>query len=282
MGLNGLGRCLVAGTLCLVGSLYSLPETKAGVVMTSVTDRNVYTPGDLVNVKVGLDNTNHPGEVFSAEYVLQVPSFFGNVSKGPPSTNGFFPNPKFFEVIDWPGRLSGVVDSGVGVSNTNGFIGEYTFSTIGATLGEYTLGLTHTNVYDHNVDLQPIDVQNGEIVITYPGDANLNYQVTIGDVTILAENFGKTGGWQQGDFTRDGLVSIGDLTILAENFGAGNYSSLSSSVPTPSTFVAGLTLLGLAGLSGRGRGKKQGLIGRIYQSGLRDSGLGVGIIGANH
>ena len=261
MGLNGLGRCLVAGTLCLVGFLYSLPETKAGVVMTSVTDRNVYTPGDLVNVKVGLDNTNHPGEVFSAEYVLQVPSFFGNVSKGPPSTNGFFPNPKFFEVIDWPGRLSGVVDSGVGVSNTNGFIGEYTFSTIGATLGEYTLGLTHTNVYDHNVDLQPIDVQNRKFVFSnFVGDVDLDGDVDIGDVTRMALGFNQLGGYSQGDLTGDGLVSIGDLGLMADEFGKGinpiplsgeGYSSVSS-VPAPTTFAL-VGAVGLAWLAGRKR-----------------------------
>ena len=254
MGLKGLGRCIFAGSLGLVASLYFPPETKAAVVMSSVTNRDVYTPGDLINVKVRLDNTNHVGEVFSAEYILGVSSFLQEEFRGPPSTNGFFPEPPFFRVIDRAGRLSGMVDSGVGVSNTNGFIAEYTFSTIGAPVGPFTLELTHTNVYDHNVNLQSLIVQNGEIKITYPGDASLNYQVSIGDVTILAENFGQPGGWEQGDFTREGFVSIGDLTILAENFGAGqaqgNY--LANVVPAPSTFVSGLAFLGL-GLSSRRR-----------------------------
>src|SRR3989344_329220 len=222
MGLKGLGRCIFAGSLGLVASLYFPPETKAAVVMSSVTNRDVYTPGDLINVKVRLDNTNHVGEVFSAEYILGVSSFLQEEFRGPPSTNGF--------------------------------IAEYTFSTIGAPVGPFTLELTHTNVYDHNVNLQSLIVQNGEIKITYPGDASLNYQVSIGDVTILAENFGQPGGWEQGDFTREGFVSIGDLTILAENFGAGqaqgNY--LANVVPAPSTFVSGLAFLGL-GLSGRRR-----------------------------
>ena|SRR3989344_1305490 len=287
MGLNGLGRCLAVGAL-LAGFLYSPPETKAGVVMTSVTDRDVYTPGSSMNLNIRLDSTNYPGSVAATQYFLTFP-----IPLESPSSVVSIPNyfdDLFFQSVGFR-KLSGLVAPDAGPTGREGPLTDNSFIVpLNATPGEYSFDLDRSlsgvegiaSVYDLDANLLPLIVQNNEIVITYPGDANLNYQVTIGDVTILAENFGRFGGWEQGDFTGDGLVSIGDLTILAENFGAGNYSSLSSSVPAPSTFVAGLTLLGLAGLSGRGRGKKQGLIGRIYQSGLRDSGLGVGIIGANH
>ncbi len=57
------------------------------------------------------------------------------------------------------------------------------------------------------------------ILQTFFGDASLDRQVSIGDLTLLAENFGGPGGWASGDFTGDGQISIGDLTLLAENFG---------------------------------------------------------------
>ena len=259
--LGNLGKYAIPGVVAGALALTSPIDSQADVVMRTEASPYISKPGDTITIRVGLDNTNHPGEVFSAEYVLQVPSFFGNVSKGPPSTNGFFPNPKFFEVIDWPGRLSGVVDSGVGVSNTNGFIGEYTFSTIGATLGEYTLGLTHTNVYDHNVDLQPIDVQNRKFVFSnFVGDVDLDGDVDIGDVTRMALGFNQLGGYSQGDLTGDGLVSIGDLGLMADEFGkvinpiplsGEGYSSVSS-VPAHTTFAL-VGAVGLAGLAGRKR-----------------------------
>jgi len=258
MELKNLGKGVVAGSLGLVGSLYSPPEVGADVVMRTEAVQYVSQPG-IRTFRVGLDNTNHLGEVFSAEYILGLPlglsSFFQEISRGPPLVNGFFSTPKFFEVIAEPGRLSGMVDSGVGVLNTNGFIAEYTFDTTGAPLGVYTLGLTHTNVYDHNVDLQPLSVVNKEFVFGNVGDVNFDTEVTIGDVSRLALNFGLPGGYSQGDLNGDGTVGIGDLGLMAEHFGDGvpvsfsglNYSSLSSAVPLPSAGLMGG--LGLACLS---------------------------------
>lgn len=84
---------------------------------------------------------------------------------------------------------------------------------------------THDPFYDLTGDsLVTIADMDEEVLVilgTFYGDANLDLRVSIGDLTILAENFNGTGGWAQGDFTGNGIISIGDLTILAENFGAG-------------------------------------------------------------
>ncbi len=84
---------------------------------------------------------------------------------------------------------------------------------------------THDPFYDLTGDslVTIADVDEEVLVIlgTFYGDANLSGTVSIGDLTILAENFNGMGGWAQGDFTGNGVISIGDLTILAENFGAG-------------------------------------------------------------
>jgi hypothetical protein len=53
-----------------------------------------------------------------------------------------------------------------------------------------------------------------------PGDANLDGMVDVGDLGILAANYGGSNkNWLQGDFNGDGLVDVGDLGILAANYG---------------------------------------------------------------
>jgi hypothetical protein len=59
-----------------------------------------------------------------------------------------------------------------------------------------------------------------------PGDANKDGMVDVGDLGILAANYGGTGkAWEQGDFNGDTLVDVGDLGILAANYGSSNFSS---------------------------------------------------------
>jgi uncharacterized protein (DUF2141 family) len=59
-----------------------------------------------------------------------------------------------------------------------------------------------------------------------PGDANGDGAVDVGDLGILAANYGKTSGatWRMGDFNGDGAVDVGDLGILAANYGRGSQS----------------------------------------------------------
>jgi MYXO-CTERM domain-containing protein len=71
------------------------------------------------------------------------------------------------------------------------------------------------------------------------GDANLSTDVGFDDFVRLAENFGETGGWAEGDFDGDASVTFGDFVILAENFGV----SAAATVPEPAG--AGLAAAGL-------------------------------------
>ena len=53
-----------------------------------------------------------------------------------------------------------------------------------------------------------------------PGDANLDGAVDVGDLGILAANYGGANKtWAQGDFNGDKLVDVGDLGILAAHYG---------------------------------------------------------------
>lgn len=60
-----------------------------------------------------------------------------------------------------------------------------------------------------------------------PGDANGDRMVDVGDLGILAANYGGSGKtWAQGDFNGDGLVDVGDLGILAAHYGEGVSAAL--------------------------------------------------------
>jgi hypothetical protein len=61
---------------------------------------------------------------------------------------------------------------------------------------------------------------NSEVL---PGDANCDGTVDVGDLGILAANYGTTScvTWNLGDFSGDGAVDVGDLGILAAHYGQG-------------------------------------------------------------
>jgi hypothetical protein len=63
------------------------------------------------------------------------------------------------------------------------------------------------------------------------GDANKDCAVDVGDLGILAANYGTASGatWEKGDFNDDGAVDVGDLGILAAHYGEGSSSSLNFS-----------------------------------------------------
>lgn len=88
------------------------------------------------------------------------------------------------------------------------------------------------------------DYANQEVLVQAAllGDLTLDQIVNIGDLTILAPNFGlTTATWADGDFTGDGLVGIGDLTILAGNFGSSVISPSPTTVPEPASIPLLLT-----------------------------------------
>jgi len=85
------------------------------------------------------------------------------------------------------------------------------------------------------------------ILDTEYGDANLDGQVSVGDVGILAANFSSSmAGWAMGDFNGDGDVTVGDIGILANNY---NNATSSQPIPEPTSLI----LLGLASWACLGR-----------------------------
>jgi mannose/cellobiose epimerase-like protein (N-acyl-D-glucosamine 2-epimerase family) len=77
-----------------------------------------------------------------------------------------------------------------------------------------------------------------------PGDATADGLVDVGDLGVLAGNWGAVDalGWVDGDFNDDRIVDVGDLGILA-----GNWSQGTTGVPEPtSLLLAGGLLAGAA------------------------------------
>jgi hypothetical protein len=77
--------------------------------------------------------------------------------------------------------------------------------------------------YVFNRALAPVEVKILAGQTVTPGDANGDGKVDVGDLGILAANYGLTSGatWPKGDFNKDGKVDVGDLGILAANYGSG-------------------------------------------------------------
>jgi predicted aspartyl protease len=97
-------------------------------------------------------------------------------------------------------------------------------------------------------------------IIGIPGDANQDGLVNVGDLGILAGNYGASGyaSWTMGDFNHDGLVNVGDLGILAGNYGYGTAGGVTQfdpstvNIPEPITLV--LFSLGAGSVVFRKRG----------------------------
>ena len=117
-----------------------------------------------------------------------------------------------------------------------------------------------------------IAAADGGLVVSFaaPGDTNLDGQVNVFDLLAINSSgtFGssKPAAWSQGDFDYDGVASVFDLVAVSSSgvYLAGNYlpgtggtAARVASVPEPSVWFAGISLLALrAGLgdwSGWGR-----------------------------
>jgi hypothetical protein len=95
------------------------------------------------------------------------------------------------------------------------------------------------DLFKFNTDAPFVGATSDPVVLLSPGDANSDGKVDVGDLGILAANYGQSDkNWATGDFNNDGLVDVGDLGILAANYGTGTGA--------PLDFNADAVALGLA------------------------------------
>lgn len=145
---------------------------------------------------------------------------------------------ELFDVTDFHGRyvefddiVSLYPDSGVFGFSEIQFFGWPVNVNIDAVNAAVKAGSTE---YSYDLDgnglVQKADVDYlvETLLDTAYGDANLDRKVDVGDLGILAANYGNSGKtWGLGDFNGDGTVDVGDLGILAANYGAGTVSGSS-------------------------------------------------------
>jgi len=117
----------------------------------------------------------------------------------------------------------------------SGYVTEYPNAVIGGSVN-FTVGFGsgfQGEIYFDNVRIATVSSQyvtaydfESPVVTLHPGDANGDNMVDVGDLGILAANYGGSGKkWDEGDFNGDALVDVGDLGILAANYGYGTNPS---------------------------------------------------------
>jgi hypothetical protein len=134
--------------------------------------------------------------------------------------------------------------AGAGVSwNGTTMTARWDLSPVAIPIGHYTATLRASgirdvdgNMLDGNADGIPGDDFQLVAVKTFVGDAELNLDVAFGDFVIMANNFGRPGAWQDGNFTGDAVVDFNDFVALADNFGMKLEMSGSA---TAAAFAAG-------------------------------------------
>jgi uncharacterized protein (DUF2141 family) len=78
----------------------------------------------------------------------------------------------------------------------------------------------------YGVHVYKLNLPNNNLMYD-PGDANGDGAVDVGDLGILAANYGTVNNatWANGDFNGDGAVDVGDLGILAAHYGENSTNS---------------------------------------------------------
>lgn len=82
-----------------------------------------------------------------------------------------------------------------------------------------------------------------------PGDVDLDGDVDLADLSVLAASYGLSDGgvWTAGDFDLDGDIDLADLAVLAANYDEGSSAALTAFqsvvVPEPSALIASFCAL---------------------------------------
>jgi hypothetical protein len=99
-----------------------------------------------------------------------------------------------------------------GDGHTNAADIDYLFNHL--TSYAWTTDLNSDDTANHN----DVDTLVQTILGTQYGDSDLNGDVTLSDLATLAGNYGRSGGWADGDFTGNALVNFADLSLLLDHY----------------------------------------------------------------
>lgn len=116
---------------------------------------------------------------------------------------------------------------------------------------------------DENLVLAPVYNDTSLVlVVTAPGDVNVDGVVGFADFALMQNGFNQQGIYEDGDVNGDGIVSFADFSLLQNNFDqvfwtpdapAFEFMAASTTTPEPGTLVV-LTMVSSGLLLGRRRG----------------------------
>jgi hypothetical protein len=171
--------------------------------------------------------------------------------------------------------FSGDTITNSGTVSASGTLATMTFDPSNFIGGIYSLklgGLSNGNFVgdtDFTVapDYSPIPatITNGNIIVTFPGDTNMDGVVNATDAVTFARNYGLQSGatWAMGDFNGDGKIDINDANLLKQyynrsvniNPGVPSFASATAPAAVPEPGAMGLVGIATAGLCARRRRK---------------------------
>jgi hypothetical protein len=97
-----------------------------------------------------------------------------------------------------------------------------TWNTTGFSFGNYTMSATVTTV-PNEINTGDNTLQDGQVLVTIPGDVDGNLRVGMGDITLMLNAFGSFLGHPRYnpacDFDGTGKVDLGDAIIALMHFG---------------------------------------------------------------
>jgi hypothetical protein len=94
-----------------------------------------------------------------------------------------------------------------------------TWNTTGVACGNYTISAVSDTV-PYETDTSDNILSNGVVMVTIPGDVDVDGDVDSNDLYILATTFGTSPpGDPSYDINQDGVIDVRDLYILGRNYG---------------------------------------------------------------
>jgi hypothetical protein len=251
----------------VVGNKVLAPNFAGQTVRLSVTGGDQVQAIDL-NAEIADGGTaagdmSATGPAFTAANLVTGTIFASNNS-GQQDLSSFSQSPQIY---------SGAVVTNTGTVSASGLLAVLTIDTTGFSTPNTAFplrlkGFSNGNFsgdsdFVSNVSedvILPSNITNGNLIIGYPGDLNLDGAVNFNDLLSLAQNYGHTGAtYAQGDINHDGAVNFNDLLTLAQNYGNSVNTGIAppavafaaSSVPEPSSLGAALTILATCALRRR-------------------------------
>ncbi|HUB27151.1 MAG TPA: PEP-CTERM sorting domain-containing protein [Tepidisphaeraceae bacterium] len=248
---NSGGNYVLSGSGGIIGTT-SLALTGTGSVTISTT--NTYTGATTVSsgtliaaspsaisassaVTIGNATTPAPAEVQLAKGIGAVTLAGLTVNSG--GTLDITNNPVIINYGAGPDPIATIVSYLTDGYNSGWLLGEINSSVVAADDVSQTK-LSYSVGYADGADGIVGGLPSGEIEIlpTLAGDAKLQGNVVFGDFQILAQYFGQSGGWDEGNFKYGSTVNFGDFQLLAQDFGATNGGLSAGEIASLNSFAA--------------------------------------------